>query len=100
MYGVHSYIKMDPEEAASDFRSRLAHYEKQYQPIDEDDLRYICTCRFTLAFRLLVLLSSVAGLVCCALLIHGLSRPHLPPLCLLFLLVGWLLVVVVVVVFQ
>jgi len=35
------YIDMDPDEAARDFRSRLAHYEKQYEPITEDDLSYI-----------------------------------------------------------
>lgn len=30
------YIGVDPEEAIRDFRARIAHYERRYEPIDED----------------------------------------------------------------
>jgi broad specificity phosphatase PhoE/predicted kinase len=35
------YAGMDPAAAAADFQSRLAHYEKAYEPIDDPDASWI-----------------------------------------------------------
>jgi len=35
------YAGMDPEEAVSDFRARIAHYERVYEPLDDSDGSYI-----------------------------------------------------------
>lgn len=35
------YIKFDPEIAISDFRSRLVHYESEYETIDDENLAYV-----------------------------------------------------------
>lgn len=35
------YAGMDPEEAVRDFRARIAHYERIYEPLDDDDGAYI-----------------------------------------------------------
>jgi broad specificity phosphatase PhoE/predicted kinase len=35
------YAGMDPVEAVRDFRARIAHYEKVYEPLDDDDGSYI-----------------------------------------------------------
>jgi broad specificity phosphatase PhoE len=35
------YAGMDPDEAARDFRARIAHYERVYDPIDDSDGSYI-----------------------------------------------------------
>jgi broad specificity phosphatase PhoE/predicted kinase len=35
------YAGIDPEEAVRDFRARIAHYERVYQPIDDEDGSYI-----------------------------------------------------------
>ncbi|KAI8975606.1 6-phosphofructo-2-kinase-domain-containing protein [Mycotypha africana] len=35
------YVKMDPDDAAIDFRARIDHYKEQYETITEDDLTYI-----------------------------------------------------------
>src|SRR5262249_32633246 len=35
------YAGMDPEDAASDFRERIAHYERAYEPIDDDDRPWV-----------------------------------------------------------
>ncbi len=35
------YAGMDPEEAVRDFRARIAHYERVYEPLDDSDGSYI-----------------------------------------------------------
>ncbi|MCB9709142.1 MAG: 6-phosphofructo-2-kinase/fructose-2,6-bisphosphatase [Myxococcales bacterium] len=35
------YVGMDQQSAMKDFRARLAHYERAYEPIDESQLSYI-----------------------------------------------------------
>jgi len=35
------YAGVDPEEAARDFRARIAHYESTYEPLDSTDVSYI-----------------------------------------------------------
>jgi broad specificity phosphatase PhoE/predicted kinase len=35
------YIGVDPEEAVRDFRARIAHYERVYEPLDDSDGSYI-----------------------------------------------------------
>ena len=35
------YAGMDPEDAARDFRERIAHYERAYEPIDDDDRPWV-----------------------------------------------------------
>jgi broad specificity phosphatase PhoE/predicted kinase len=35
------YEGRDPDEAVADFRARLAHYERMYEPLDDDKLSYI-----------------------------------------------------------
>ncbi len=35
------YAGVDPEEAVRDFRARIAHYERVYEPIDDSDGSYI-----------------------------------------------------------
>jgi broad specificity phosphatase PhoE/predicted kinase len=35
------YEGVDPEEAARDFRARIAHYERAYEPLDDPDASYI-----------------------------------------------------------
>src|SRR5580700_1274531 len=35
------YAGVDPEEAVRDFRARIAHYERVYEPLDDDDGSYI-----------------------------------------------------------
>ena len=35
------YAGIDPEEAVRDFRARIAHYERVYEPVDDDDGSYI-----------------------------------------------------------
>jgi broad specificity phosphatase PhoE/predicted kinase len=35
------YEGMDPEEAANDFRERIAHYERVYEPVADDEGSYI-----------------------------------------------------------
>lgn len=35
------YAHMDAEDAASDFRARIAHYERAYEPLDDPDASYI-----------------------------------------------------------
>lgn len=35
------YAKMDPDEAAVDFRARIDHYKEQYETITEQELTYI-----------------------------------------------------------
>ncbi|APR83102.1 Fructose-2,6-bisphosphatase [Minicystis rosea] len=35
------YVGVDPEEAVRDFRARIAHYERVYEPLDDDDGSYI-----------------------------------------------------------
>ena len=35
------YQNMDPEEAVADFRARIAHYERAYEPLQEDEGGYI-----------------------------------------------------------
>jgi len=35
------YVDVDPEEAAHDFRARIAHYERIYEPVDDPDKSYI-----------------------------------------------------------
>ncbi len=35
------YAGVDPEEAASDFRARIAQYESVYEPLDSDSVSYI-----------------------------------------------------------
>jgi len=35
------YAGRDPEEAVADFKARIAHYERAYEPVDEPDLSYI-----------------------------------------------------------
>jgi len=40
---LHSpdYDGMDPEDAASDFRERIAHYERVYEPVTDDEGSYV-----------------------------------------------------------
>jgi broad specificity phosphatase PhoE/predicted kinase len=35
------YVNMDPDEAVRDFRNRIAHYERIYQPLHEDEGAFI-----------------------------------------------------------
>jgi broad specificity phosphatase PhoE/predicted kinase len=35
------YVNMDPDEAVRDFRNRIAHYERIYQPLNEDEGAFI-----------------------------------------------------------
>lgn len=35
------YAGVDPEEAVRDFRARIAHYERAYEPLDESDGSYV-----------------------------------------------------------
>lgn len=35
------YVGWDPDEAVRDFRARIAHYEREYQPMDEDSLSFV-----------------------------------------------------------
>jgi broad specificity phosphatase PhoE/predicted kinase len=35
------YVGVDPEEAVRDFRARIAHYERVYEPLDDSDGSYI-----------------------------------------------------------
>jgi broad specificity phosphatase PhoE len=35
------YVAMSPDEAVADFKARIAHYERAYQPIDNPDTSYI-----------------------------------------------------------
>jgi broad specificity phosphatase PhoE/predicted kinase len=35
------YAGMDPEEAVRDFRARIAHYERVYEPVEDDESAYI-----------------------------------------------------------
>jgi len=35
------YEDADPDEAAADFRARIAHYERVYQPLEEDEGAYL-----------------------------------------------------------
>lgn len=35
------YMGVDPEEAVRDFRARIAHYERVYEPLDDSDGSYI-----------------------------------------------------------
>ncbi len=35
------YMDLDPEEAVRDFRARIAHYERVYEPVDDPDKSYI-----------------------------------------------------------
>ena len=35
------YEDIDPDEAATDFRARIAHYERVYQPLDDDEGAYL-----------------------------------------------------------
>jgi 6-phosphofructo-2-kinase / fructose-2,6-biphosphatase 3 len=35
------YADVDPEEAVRDFRARIAHYEKSYEPIDDPEKSYV-----------------------------------------------------------
>ena len=35
------YAGADPEQAVHDFRQRIAHYERQYEPVDDPDSSYI-----------------------------------------------------------
>jgi broad specificity phosphatase PhoE/predicted kinase len=35
------YVGVDPEEAVADFRARIAHYERLYEPLDDSDGSYI-----------------------------------------------------------
>jgi len=35
------YVGIDPDQAIADFRSRIAHYERAYEPIDEPDVSMI-----------------------------------------------------------
>jgi broad specificity phosphatase PhoE/predicted kinase len=39
--GSPDYDGVDPDEAVRDFRARLALYERAYEPVDEDALRYV-----------------------------------------------------------
>jgi broad specificity phosphatase PhoE len=35
------YEDIDPDEAATDFRARIAHYQRVYQPLDDDEGAYL-----------------------------------------------------------
>jgi broad specificity phosphatase PhoE/predicted kinase len=35
------YAGMDPETAVADFRARIAHYERAYEPLDDDDRPWV-----------------------------------------------------------
>jgi predicted kinase len=35
------YAGVDPDAAVADFRARIAHYERAYEPLDEDDLSWV-----------------------------------------------------------
>ena len=35
------YEDADPDEAAADFRARIAHYERVYQPLEDDEGAYL-----------------------------------------------------------
>src|SRR5439155_11358522 len=35
------YLNTDPDDAARDFRARIAHYERVYETIDDPDSSYI-----------------------------------------------------------
>lgn len=35
------YTGLDPERAVADFRARIAHYERAYEPIDDPDLSFV-----------------------------------------------------------
>lgn len=35
------YAGRDPDQAVSDFRERIAHYERAYEPVDEDDRSWV-----------------------------------------------------------
>ncbi|MCA9648244.1 MAG: 6-phosphofructo-2-kinase/fructose-2,6-bisphosphatase [Polyangiaceae bacterium] len=39
--GSPDYVDMTPEEAAEDFRARIAHYERSYEPLDDPELAYV-----------------------------------------------------------
>jgi broad specificity phosphatase PhoE/predicted kinase len=35
------YVNTDPDEAVTDFRARIAHYQRVYQPLDDDEGAYL-----------------------------------------------------------
>lgn len=35
------YVDVDPDKAAADFRARIAHYERSYEPVEEQSFSYV-----------------------------------------------------------
>jgi broad specificity phosphatase PhoE len=68
------YVNTDPDEAVADFRARIAHYERVYEPIQDDEGAYL---RMTGAGRGLMV-SNVDGYIA-ARLVFFLMNLHLTP---------------------